>query len=63
VRTAGIQGPAEPAGILREIAGLIESGEVKPEVGRMASLDDASQAHAPSESNHGRGRIVLHIAD
>jgi NADPH:quinone reductase-like Zn-dependent oxidoreductase len=63
VRTAGVQGPAEPAGILREIAGLIETGAVKPEVGRVFSLDDASRAHALSESNHGRGRIVLHVAD
>jgi NADPH:quinone reductase-like Zn-dependent oxidoreductase len=63
VRTAGVQGPPDASGILRELAGLIESGAVQPQVGKVFSLDEAARAHAQSETNHGRGRIVLHVTD
>jgi NADPH:quinone reductase-like Zn-dependent oxidoreductase len=48
---------------LREIAGLIESGKVKPVLGPVFPLAEAAKAHALSESRHGQGRIVLHVAD
>jgi len=44
------------------IARLIEQGHVQPIVQRTFPLDQASQAHEQSQSGHGRGRIVLHIA-
>ncbi len=63
VRTSGVQAPPEISGILRQLAALIQSGAVKTEVGAAFPLDQAAQAHALSETGHGRGRIVLHIAD
>ena len=48
---------------LQEISGLIESGLLLPQVGKVFPLQEAAQAQALSEAGHGRGRIVLHIAD
>ena len=48
--------------LLKQISDLIESGALVPETGRIFSLEEASKAHALSETGHGRGRIVLHIA-
>lgn len=59
VRTSGVQAPPDISGILRQIAELVESGAVKAEVGRVFALEEAAQAHALSETGHGRGRIVL----
>ena len=51
------------SGLLRTIAQLISERHIKPTLGRTFSLQEASQAHELSQSGHGRGRIVLHIAD
>ncbi|GHO60672.1 NADP-dependent oxidoreductase [Ktedonobacter robiniae] len=51
------------SGLLRTIAQLIGEGHVKPTLARTFSLQEASLAHELSQSGHGRGRIVLHIAD
>jgi NADPH:quinone reductase-like Zn-dependent oxidoreductase len=48
---------------LREIAALIESGKVKPVFGPVFPLAEAAEAQAKSQTGHGRGRIVLHVAD
>ncbi|GHP00247.1 NADPH:quinone reductase [Reticulibacter mediterranei] len=48
---------------LREISTLIESGFLLPQVGKVFPLEEAAQAQALSETGHGRGRIVLHIAN
>jgi NADPH:quinone reductase-like Zn-dependent oxidoreductase len=48
---------------LQEISKLIESGLLLPQVGKVFPLQEAAQAQALSEAGHGRGRIVLHIAD
>jgi NADPH:quinone reductase-like Zn-dependent oxidoreductase len=48
---------------LREISALIESGFLLPQVGHVFSLQEAAQAQTKVETGHGRGRIVLHIAD
>jgi NADPH:quinone reductase-like Zn-dependent oxidoreductase len=44
---------------LAQLSGLIESGKLKPLVGTVFPLAQASQAHALSETGHGRGRIIL----
>jgi NADPH:quinone reductase-like Zn-dependent oxidoreductase len=49
--------------LLQTFAQLIDEGQVKVPIGRVFPLRDARQAHELSESGHGRGRIVLHIAD
>jgi NADPH:quinone reductase-like Zn-dependent oxidoreductase len=48
---------------LQEISDLIESGLLLPQVGKVFPLEEAVQAQALSETGHGRGRIVLHLAD
>ena len=49
--------------LLRTIAQLIGEEHVKATIARTFSLSEAKQAHELSQSGHGRGRIVLHIAD
>lgn len=48
---------------LQTIAQLIDEGYIKVTLARIFSLREASLAHELSQSGHGRGRIVLHIAD
>ena len=48
---------------LQEISGLIESGLLLPQPGTVFPLEEAAQAQALSETGHGRGRIILHIAE
>ena len=52
-----------PAETLKQISELIEAGRIKPAVGKVFPLADASRAHELSQTGHGRGRIILHIAD
>jgi NADPH:quinone reductase-like Zn-dependent oxidoreductase len=63
VRTSGVQAPPIISGILRQLAELIEAGAIRPELGTVFSLEEAAQAHRLSETGHGRGRVVLHVAD
>jgi NADPH:quinone reductase-like Zn-dependent oxidoreductase len=62
VRVARVGPAAEASPILRQVGVLIESGQIKPYVGRVLPLAEAAQAHALSETGHGRGHIVLHVA-
>lgn len=55
--------PATNAAMLGKISELIEAGKIKVEVTTVFPLAEASKAHALSQGGHGRGRIVLHIAD
>jgi NADPH:quinone reductase-like Zn-dependent oxidoreductase len=48
---------------LRTIAQLIDEGRLKVTITRTFSLREASLAHELSQTGHGRGRIVLRIAD
>jgi NADPH:quinone reductase-like Zn-dependent oxidoreductase len=48
---------------LRMIADLIVVGEAKPTIERVFALHEAPRAHALNQTEHGRGRIVLHIAE
>ena len=68
VRTAStvLAQPVPPGHVtepLREISTLIESGCLLPQMGKVFPLEEAAQAQALSETGHGRGRIVLHIAN
>jgi NADPH:quinone reductase-like Zn-dependent oxidoreductase len=62
VRTSGTQAPQVTSPILQELARLVESGDLHPQVGRTFPLADAAGAHALSETGHGHGRIVLHVS-
>lgn len=48
---------------LKDITELIESKKLKPVVGKVFPLAEARQAHESSQTGHGQGRIILHIAD
>jgi hypothetical protein len=53
-------GSPEP---LQSISQLLETGVLLPQPGPIFPLEAAGQAQALSDSGHGRGRIILHIAD
>lgn len=46
---------------LQAIARLVDEGKAKPVIQQVLSLEQAVQAHALSETGHGRGRIVLEL--
>jgi NADPH:quinone reductase-like Zn-dependent oxidoreductase len=48
---------------LTEIAGLIDSGKIKPIVTRVLPLSDAVKAQQQAATHHTRGKIVIRIAD
>lgn len=48
---------------LQAISDLIESKQIMPVVGSVFPLAEARRAHELSETRHGRGRIILHLAD
>jgi NADPH:quinone reductase-like Zn-dependent oxidoreductase len=48
---------------LRKIVQLIDEGHARPTIQDTFSLYEAHLAHELCETGHGRGRIVLHIAD
>jgi len=54
--------PFPSSGLLQTIAQLIDEGHVKVVLAGTFPLREASLAHELSQSGHGRGRIVLHIA-
>lgn len=49
--------------LLGTFAQLIKEGQVKVVIEATYPLTNASKAHEHSKSGHGRGRIVLHVAD
>ncbi len=55
--------PFPSSSLLQTIAQLIDKGHVKVTLARAFPLREASLAHELSQTGHGRGRIVLHIAD
>ncbi|HLG79299.1 MAG TPA: NADP-dependent oxidoreductase [Ktedonobacteraceae bacterium] len=48
--------------LLSTFARLIDEGQVKVTIEKVFPLNEANKAHELSQSGHGRGRIVLHIA-
>ena len=62
VRTSNVRAPEVTTPILEELGRLAASGALVPQVGPVFSLDEAAEAHATSETGHGRGRIVLQVA-
>ena len=61
VRTASFSAQVSTE-LLTTFAQLIDEGQIKVFVGPVFSLNEASKAQEISQSGHGRGRIVLHIA-
>lgn len=63
VRSARVMLPKDLPSILTQVTTLVEAGKLKPHIRKMFSMEQAAQAHALCETRHGRGRIILHIAD
>ena len=63
VRAEAVAHPAETRPILEELAKLVASGDLKPEIQQVFPLEEAAQAQAVSETGHGRGRILLKVAE
>ena len=47
---------------LTEVAGLVDSGQIKPEVSAVLPLQEIRKAHQMVEAGHTRGKIVLQVA-
>ena len=60
--TALSAGRASPEN-LKQISELIEAKQLKPVTGAVFPLADARQALEMSQTGHGRGRIILTVAD
>jgi NADPH:quinone reductase-like Zn-dependent oxidoreductase len=63
VRTEAVGHPAETSPYLDKLAALVASGALKPEIQQVFPLDQAVEAQTASETGHGRGRILLRVAD
>jgi len=48
--------------LLARLAEMVDAGTLHVQVGQVFPLSEAAKAQAVSESGHGRGRIVLHVA-
>ena len=48
---------------LKQISELIEAKQLRPVVGSVFTLAQAREAQEMSQTGHGRGRIILEIAD
>jgi NADPH:quinone reductase-like Zn-dependent oxidoreductase len=49
--------------VLNRIAGLVEEGKLRPDVGTILPLREARQAHELIQTGHTRGKIVLRVKD
>jgi NADPH:quinone reductase-like Zn-dependent oxidoreductase len=55
---------AQPSsGLLKELADLLDRGQIKPHVGKVFPLEQARQAQELKRGGHIQGKIVLKIAD
>lgn len=60
----GAYAGAKPGGdLLNRIAGLVDDGKLKPDVGTILPLREARHAHELIQTGHTRGKIVLRVKD
>jgi len=52
-----------PTEKLSQISELLASKQIRPVVGKVFPLSEARQAQELCQTGHGRGRIILHVAD
>jgi NADPH:quinone reductase-like Zn-dependent oxidoreductase len=58
----GAHADAQPGhDVLNRIAGLVDAGKLRPDVGTILPLREARQAHELIQTGHTRGKIVLRI--
>lgn len=63
VRTANLGPVSGASDVLRQLNDLLQSGTIKPHVEEVLPLDQAADAQRLSETGHGQGHIILHVAD
>jgi NADPH:quinone reductase-like Zn-dependent oxidoreductase len=60
----GAHADAQPGNdILNRIAGLVDEGKLRPDVGTILPLREARRAHELIQTGHTRGKIVLRVKD
>ncbi len=62
-KITALSGGRAPGENLKQISELIEAKQLKAVAGSVFPLANARQAHEMSQTGHGRGRIILHVAD
>jgi NADPH:quinone reductase-like Zn-dependent oxidoreductase len=63
-RLRGAYAGAKPGtDLLNRIAGLVDAGKLKPDVGTILPLREARRAHELIQTGHTRGKIVLRVKD
>ncbi len=62
VRASGMLTQANPAQ-LREIAGMIDAGTIRPIVAQVFPLAEAAQAHMALDAGNTRGKLVLRVRE
>ena len=62
-KITAMSGGRAPAENLKQISELINKKQIKPVTSKVFPLAEARQAHELSQMGHGRGRIILHVAD
>ena len=62
-KITAMSGGRAPAENLKQISELINTKQLKPVTSKVFPLAEARQAHELSQTGHGRGRIILHLAD
>ena len=60
---AVFMGAQPSSGLLKELADLLDRGQIKPHVGKVFPLEQAWQAQELKRNGHTQGKIVLEIAD
>ena len=60
---AAFLGAHPTTALLKEFANLLDTGQIKPHVGKVFPLEQARQAQELKRDGHIRGKIVLKIAD
>ncbi|MBN2391187.1 MAG: zinc-binding dehydrogenase, partial [Anaerolineae bacterium] len=60
----GAHAAAQPGNdVLNRIAGLVDEGQLRPDVGTILPLWEARKAHELIQTGHTRGKIVLRVKD
>jgi NADPH:quinone reductase-like Zn-dependent oxidoreductase len=62
VRAAMVFSTPPIANVLTEVAGLVDSGKIKPHISSVFSLEEVRRAHAMIEGRHTKGKIILQVA-
>jgi NADPH:quinone reductase-like Zn-dependent oxidoreductase len=63
VSAARVMLPKDLSAIITQLTELIEAGKLKTHIRKTFAMEQVAEAHTLCETHHGRGRIILHIAD